>query len=221
MMTQVTLTQMADTQTPTITVEMVTDAITHLNRNQLRDVWQFVQFLDYKATLEDDGAEDEALWVAVQAHEAYKAQHPEESPEIYHTKEELSRAEVLQRLHSAGLIREPGVWDTAGARTWRELPQEEKEHHLRETQALYLPDAAASRAVIRGRKRLDTDLPRTEVERRLHQAKLIRPKRVWDTAETRRWDALADDEKERFITEMNELYFPDAPASRYITESRE
>ena len=220
-MTQVTFTQTAETHTPAVTVEMVTEAITHLNRNQLRDVWQFVQFLDYKAIVEEEAAEDEALWTAVQAHEAYKAQHSEEKPEIYHTKEELSRAEVLQRLQTAGLIREPGTWDTAGARAWRELPQEEKEHHLRETQALYFPDAAASRAVIRGRKRLDTDLSRVEVEHRLRQAKLIRPKRVWNTVEARRWEALADDEKESFITEMNELYFPDAPASRYITESRE
>ena len=45
-MTQVTFTQTAETQTPAVTVEMVTEAITHLNRNQLRDVWQFVQFLD-------------------------------------------------------------------------------------------------------------------------------------------------------------------------------
>ncbi|MCE7980217.1 MAG: hypothetical protein DYG89_03425 [Caldilinea sp. CFX5] len=91
-MTQVTLTQTAETQTPLVTVEMVTEAIAHLNRSQLRDVWQFVQFLDYKAVMEDDSAEDEALWAAVQAHEAYKAQHPEEKPEIYRTKEELAQA---------------------------------------------------------------------------------------------------------------------------------
>lgn len=91
-MTQATLTQMADTQTPIVTVEMVTEAITHLNPNQLRDVWQFVQFLDYKATLEDEADEDKALWKAIQVHEVYKAQHPEEKPEVYHTKEELAQA---------------------------------------------------------------------------------------------------------------------------------
>lgn len=91
-MTQLALVQKVEIETPTVTVEMVTEAITHLNREQLRDVWQFVQFLDYKATHEDDGTEDEALWVAVQAHEAYKAQHPEEKPEIYRTKEELALA---------------------------------------------------------------------------------------------------------------------------------
>lgn len=59
-MTQGTLTQTAETQTLTITVEMVITAIAHLNRNHLRDVWQFIQFLDYKATLEEEAAEDEA-----------------------------------------------------------------------------------------------------------------------------------------------------------------
>lgn len=91
-MTQLTLSQAAETQTPTVTVEMVTEAITHLDRNQLRDVWQFVQFLDYKATLEDEADEDNALWAAIQVHEAYKAQHPEEKPEVYRTKEELAQA---------------------------------------------------------------------------------------------------------------------------------
>jgi hypothetical protein len=91
-MTQLTLTQTAETQAPTVTVEMVTAAIAHLDRHQLRDVWQFVQFLDYKATIEDEADEDEALWAAIQAHEVYKAQHPEEKPEVYRTKKELAQA---------------------------------------------------------------------------------------------------------------------------------
>lgn len=91
-MTQLTLTQTVEAPTPLVTVEMVTAALAHLDREQLRDVWQFVQFLDYKASVAEDVAEDEGLWAAVQAHETYKAQHPDEQPEIYRTKEELARA---------------------------------------------------------------------------------------------------------------------------------
>ncbi len=131
-----------------------------------------------------------------------------------------AKEEVLQRLLAAGLIREPGTWDSAGARAWRELPQEEKDRHIQEMESMYFPDAAASRAIIRGRKRLDTDLSRSEIEHRLRQARLIRPKRVWNTVAARQWEALPNDEKEKFIAEMNQLYFPDSPASTYITESR-
>jgi len=92
--TQLTLTQTAEATTPLVAVEMVRAALTQLNRKQLQDVWQVVQFLDYKASVAEDIAEDEALWAAVQAHETYKAQHPDEQPEIYRTKEELAKALV-------------------------------------------------------------------------------------------------------------------------------
>ena len=51
-------------------------------------VLQFVQFLAYKACLTlDDPTEDEALLAAVKAHEKYKAEHPDELPEIYESGE--------------------------------------------------------------------------------------------------------------------------------------
>lgn len=133
----------------------------------------------------------------------------------------LSREEVVQRLVAAGFIREPGTWDTPGAKAWRELSESEKARHHKEMEAIYLPDAAASTAIIRDRKRLETDVPRAEIERRLRNTGMIRPTRAWDTVEARRWEALPANEKEAFITEMNQLAFPDSPASTYITESRD
>lgn len=133
----------------------------------------------------------------------------------------LSREEVMQRLIAAGFIRQPGTWDTPEAKAWRELPESEKARHRKEMEAIYLPDAAASTAIIRNRKRLEQDVPRAEIERRLRNTGLIRPTHVWDTAEARRWEALPTAEKETFIAEMNQLAFPDSPASTYITESRD
>lgn len=48
---------------------------------RLADVLQFVEFIEYqtrKQAQEADTSEDEALWAAVEANRAYKAQHPEE-----------------------------------------------------------------------------------------------------------------------------------------------
>ncbi|MEZ4619549.1 MAG: hypothetical protein R2867_29150 [Caldilineaceae bacterium] len=117
----------------------------------------------------------------------------------------LSREEVMQRLVAGGFIREPGTWDTPGAKAWRELPESEKVRHRKEMEAIYLPDAAASTAIIRDRKRLEQDVPRAEIERRLRNTGLIRPTHVWDTAEARRWEALPADKKETFIAEMNQF----------------
>lgn len=75
-----------------VTFEALTEALHRLRTDQLRDVWQFVQFLDYQAKLEEDQSDDAALWVAVQAHEAYKAQHPDEQSETYQTKESFMKA---------------------------------------------------------------------------------------------------------------------------------
>ena len=153
--------------------------------------------------------------------EALEEKYISENEENEELTSSPSREELIQRLVAAGFIREPGTWDTVGAKTWRELPESEKARHLKEMSAIYLPDAAASTAIVRDRKRLEKDVPRAEIERRLRNTGLIRPTHVWDTAEARRWEALPADEKETFIVEMNQLSFSDSPASTYITESRD
>jgi len=49
---------------------------------RLADVLQFVEFTEYQSKkqtqLSDEASEDEALWAAAQANQAYKAQHPGE-----------------------------------------------------------------------------------------------------------------------------------------------
>lgn len=153
--------------------------------------------------------------------EALERQFSDEHEEDRNPPVEPSREALIQKLVAAGLIREPGSWDTPGAQAWRELPESEKARHRKEVDAIYLPDAAASTAISRNRKRLEQDVPRAEIERRLRNTDLIRPTHVWDTAEARRWEALPTDEKDAFVAEMNQLAFPDSPASTYITESRD
>ncbi|MFN8490208.1 MAG: hypothetical protein U0350_21655 [Caldilineaceae bacterium] len=64
-----------------------------LQPEQLAEVLQFVEFLAFKAWFTtDDPAEDEAMRQAILAHEQYKAEHPEERPEIYKSGEEFLAA---------------------------------------------------------------------------------------------------------------------------------
>jgi hypothetical protein len=58
------------------TINMIVGRLQYLQPDQLRDVFQFVQFLEYKAERNGDAAEEEALWAAAQAHDAYKAATP-------------------------------------------------------------------------------------------------------------------------------------------------
>lgn len=90
-MDQVTFPQLKQTDDKVVTLDMLTAALKQLRSEQLRDVWQYIQFLDYQAALQD-GDEDKALWAAVQVHEAYKSHHLAEEPEVYATKEELAKA---------------------------------------------------------------------------------------------------------------------------------
>ena len=131
-----------------------------------------------------------------------------------------SKEEIVRRLTEAGFIRDPSEWDTLGAKQWRDLPDAEKEQHLREVAEAYFPDAPASRAVIRGRMRLDAELTRAEMADRLIRLGIVRNPEEWDTAFARRWRNLPDDEKRRFIEETRAMFFPDAPASSYIIENR-
>lgn len=164
-MTQLTLTQTVEAPTPLVTVEMVRAALTHLNREQLQDVWQFVQFLDYKATVVDDAAKDEAKgedgrsWVAVQAHKMYKMQHPEEeflylrpNQEQKPTDQDLPREEVIRRLLASGFVRPPEEYDSPAAQEWRALTEEERQQHRKEMQELDFPDSPASTHIIESRR---------------------------------------------------------------------
>ena len=72
-------------------LDRIVDTLKQLPAEKLSDVWQYIQFLDYQAALQED-TEDEALWAAIQVHEAYKAQHPEEEPAVYRSKEALAKA---------------------------------------------------------------------------------------------------------------------------------
>ncbi len=156
-MTQLTFTQTAEAATPLVTVEMVKGALAHLNREQLRDVWQFVQFLDYKASVtEDEVKEDDGRsWVAVQAHETYKMRD-DEAEFLYRrpnqaqkpTHKDLPREEVIRRLMASGFVRPPEEYDSPAAQEWRELTEEERQQHLNEMDELYFPDSPASTHII-------------------------------------------------------------------------
>jgi hypothetical protein len=67
---------------PNVTLEEVEEALRRVPQQRLSDVLTFIEFLEYQAEQEDasadDASEDEALWAAVQADDAYQARHPGE-----------------------------------------------------------------------------------------------------------------------------------------------
>ena len=78
---------------PTITSDTIVEALQHLSPKYLPDVLQFIHFLEYKSlNTQDEAEEEEALWNAVQAHQAYKAQHPDEALERYQSGAEFLKA---------------------------------------------------------------------------------------------------------------------------------
>jgi hypothetical protein len=69
--------------TSNVTLDRVEAALRRVPPERLADVLLFVEFLEYQAGQEDqeaegDTSEDDALWGAVEANRAYKAQHPDE-----------------------------------------------------------------------------------------------------------------------------------------------
>ena len=64
----------------------------------------------------------------------------------------LPREELVQRLVAAGLIREPGTWDTPGAKAWRELSEDEKKRYFQEMESIYFPDSFASNLISQNRR---------------------------------------------------------------------
>ncbi len=81
------------TKTPQSTKTVIVEAIDHLSPKYLDDVWQFIQFLELKATMTpDDTSEDEALWDTVLANQVYKQQYTDEEIERYESGDDFLKA---------------------------------------------------------------------------------------------------------------------------------
>jgi len=92
-MGQATVLERESVDSPAATIAAITERLYELAPEQLEDVLQFVQFLEFKFGLTpDDPSEDAALWDAVLAHQRYKEQHPDEAPEVYSSTQELLKA---------------------------------------------------------------------------------------------------------------------------------
>lgn len=62
-----------------ITIEEVISALQRVPAHRLADILQFIEFVEYQTALTpEDTAEDEALWAAVEAEQAYRQEHPED-----------------------------------------------------------------------------------------------------------------------------------------------
>jgi len=72
----------------------------------------------------------------------------------------------------------------------------------------------------RRRKPKNKNLPREEVLRRLLESGFVRRPEEYDSTAAQEWLSLSEEERQQHIKEMNEMYFPDSPASTYIIESR-
>ena len=59
-----------------VTIEDIIAALKRVPLERLPDILQFIEFIEYQAA--DDASEDEALWAAVEAEQAYRQQHPED-----------------------------------------------------------------------------------------------------------------------------------------------
>jgi hypothetical protein len=66
-----------------VTLKKIETALRRVPSPRLPEVLTFIEFLEYRAKRDegydfDDPSEDAALWAAVEADDAYKAQHPGE-----------------------------------------------------------------------------------------------------------------------------------------------
>ncbi|MFN8491804.1 MAG: hypothetical protein U0350_29660 [Caldilineaceae bacterium] len=102
-----------------------------------------------------------------------------------------TRREVVQHLIESGAVRDPDAYKQA---------LQKKRQHIKQKLELQ-------------------DMPREEVVRRLLEAGLIREPGSWDNEYARVWRELSEEEKQRHIKEMNEMFFSDSPASRFIIEN--
>ncbi|MCP4681618.1 MAG: hypothetical protein GY864_04730 [Desulfobacterales bacterium] len=60
-----------------VTIQDVETALRRIPHERLKDVLTFIEFTQYQAETEPSD-EDEALWAAVEANQAYKERHPEQ-----------------------------------------------------------------------------------------------------------------------------------------------
>jgi len=132
---------------------------------------------------------------------------------------EPSREEIVQRLRESGLVRDPGESDMR-AQEWEDLTDDEKAEHIKEAAETYFPGSPASRAVIRGRMRLDEGLSRAEMVKRLIRSGIARNPKEWNTPSARQWRKLSAAEKQRFIDETRSVKFEDSPASSAVSANR-
>lgn len=63
-----------------------------------------------------------------------------------------AREQTIRELVNAGLIQEPGVWDSPAARAWRNLSNADREQHLSERKTLRFEGSPGATAVIEGRR---------------------------------------------------------------------
>lgn len=64
--------------------QAILEALNRLPSEALPELLNFMEYLEYKfLDFASDDSEDEALWDAVQASEAYRKQHPDEELERY------------------------------------------------------------------------------------------------------------------------------------------
>jgi hypothetical protein len=70
-----------------VTIEEIERAIQHLSPSRRREVLCFIEFLEFR-----DDDETAHLWRAVEAHQAYRAAHPDQPPEVYDSVEAFLRS---------------------------------------------------------------------------------------------------------------------------------
>lgn len=84
--------------------------------------------------------------------EALERQFSDEHEDDGNPPVEPSREALIQQLVAAGLIRQPGSWDTSGAQAWRAHAEDEKQRLVKEMQATYFPDSFASNLISENRR---------------------------------------------------------------------
>ena len=70
-----------------IPIEELERVIRQLPPSRRREVLRFIEFLEFR-----DQDETESLWQAVEVHQAYRAAHQDERPEVYESGEDFLRA---------------------------------------------------------------------------------------------------------------------------------
>ena len=70
-----------------IPIEELERVIRQLPPSRRREVLRFIEFLEFR-----DADETESLWQAVEVHQAYRAAHSDQQPEVYESGEDFLRA---------------------------------------------------------------------------------------------------------------------------------